>query len=287
MIEIFKTGEYDYPDDERIDKPVRYSVQNLLDVASRTSRINITKEHDDEVISEMSNFIVKDGLLLSDKPNNLDLKGKGFSPVFEFDLIDCGEYYEPTNIKMTEIGYTDTPRSHIVYNSIKVANEDSTMDDKEIQKLIKRNNDLQEQIGVLKNEKKQLTKTIEDKNKEIKDIKDSYTDVDSKLEEYESLKEIETNYNQLISSKKDDLIHQIVGNDKEKAKKLEKYSVEDLEFQIELMSGDSTPQGITPSQTHTDDGSDPSPTDDEDFTDEEIVKFYEDNFGEKPSVIND
>ena len=290
MITVFTTGEFDYSD-AQIDKPVRYTVENLIDVASRTSKIDVTREHSDDIISEMSNFIVKDGMLMADEPNNLELKGMGFSPVFNFDLIDKGDYYEPTNIKMTEIGYTKTPRSHIVYNSIKVANGDSAMDDSEIQKLVKRNNELQEEIGVLKNQNKQLNKAIKTKDKEIKEIKDSYSGVDDKLKEYDGLKEIETNYNKLISSKRDDLIHQIVGDDKEKAKILEGFTLEQLEFQKELMSGTSTPQGLTPQQASeeggVDDGNDPTPTDDGSPSSEEMVEFYEDAFGEKPSFINE
>ena len=291
MITIWQTGEFDYRDSD-IDKPVRYSVDNLIDVASRTSSIDVTLEHTDEIVSSMSNFIVKDGLLMADEPNNLELKGKGFSPVFNFDLIDRGEYYEPTNIKMTEIGFCENPRSHIVYNSIEAPNEEvkNSMDDTEIQKLVKRNNELQEEIGVLKNTNKQLNKAIKDKDKEIKEIKDSYSDVDKKVAEYDGLKDIETKYNSLISSKKDDLIHQIVGEDKEMAKRLESWSIEDLELQKELFERKGESKGITPSQSEVDldDGNIPTPDDDgNDLSSDEMVEFYEDTFGEKPSFINE
>jgi archaellum component FlaC len=297
MITVFRTGEFDYSD-SGIDKPVRYNVDNLVEVASRTSTIDVTDEHKKDVLSTMSNFIVKDGMLMADEPNNLELKGMGFSPVFNFDLIDCGDHYEPSNIKMTEIGYTKTPRTHIVYNE--VYNDASpngevknNMDDSEIQKLVKRNNELQEEIGVLKNTNKQLNKAIKDKDKEIKTIKESYSDVDAKVNEYDHLKEIETNYNKLISSKRDDLIHDIVGDDKEKAKKLESFTLEQLEFQKELMTGDSTPTGLTPNQVNDDgvpldDGNIPSPTDDGDsMSKDEVIAFYEEEFGEKPSFIQD
>ena len=62
MITIFKTGEFDYKD-SGIDKPVKYSIDNLIEVASRTSKIDVTQEHSKDIISEMSNFIVKDGML--------------------------------------------------------------------------------------------------------------------------------------------------------------------------------------------------------------------------------
>ena len=293
MITIFNTGEFDYSDLEleELDKPVRYNVNDLIAVASRTARVNITDEHEKEVIGEMSNFIVEDGMLKADEPNNLELKGMGFSPVFNFDLVDCGDYYEPKNIKMTEIGYTKTPRTHIVYNSIEVPNGENIMDDTEIQKLVKRNNELQEEIGVLKNQNKQLSKSIKDKDKEIKSIKESYSDVDNKLKEYDNLKEIETNYNKLISSKRDDLIHQIVGDDKDKAKKLESFTLEQLEFQKELMMGDSKPTGLTTSQTEgvpMDDGNLPTPADDgNEMSKDEVIAFYEQEFGEKPSFINE
>ena len=295
MITIFNTGEFDYSDMDDMDlknKPVKYDINDLIQVASRTAKVNITNEHTNEVIGEMSNFIVEDGLLKAEEPNNLELKGMGFSPVFNFDLIEHEDYYEPTNIKMTEIGYTKTPRTKIVYNSIKtVQNSESgnVMDDSEIQKLVKRNNELQEEIGVLKNTKKQLEKAIKDRDKEIKTIKDSYSDVDAKLKEYDGLKEIETNYNKLISSKREDLILEICGEDKEKAKKLEGKSVEDLELMKEFMNGDTTPLGITPTQSEVDldDGNAPTPKDDGKMSNDEIIEFYESEFGEKPSFIKE
>lgn len=290
IITIFNTGEYNYQD-LGIDKPVKYSINNLIEIASRTGTINVTKEHTDEVIGEMSNFIVKDGLLMANEPNNLDFKGKGFSPVFNYDLIDRGEYYEPTNIKMNEVGLCEKPRNKIVYNSIKtIPNGENVMSDTEIQKLVKRNNELQEEIGVLKNTNKQLNKAIKDKDKEIKEIKDSYSDVDKKVAEYDGLKDIESKYNSLISSKKDDLIHEIVGDDKEKAKRLQSWSIEDLEFQKELFEDRNDSKGITPSQSEVDldDGNIPTPDDTgDDMNSDEMVEFYEDTFGEKPSFINE
>lgn len=292
MITVWKTGSFDYKD-SGIDKPVRYDVNNLIEVASRTSKINVTDEHKKDVLSEMSNFIVKDGMLMADEPNNLELKGMGFSPVFKFDLIDMGDYYSPSNIEMTEIGYTKTPRSHIVYNSITVANEDRQMDDKQLRQTLDENKKLNEEIGVLKSQINQLKKSNQEKDKEIKEIKDSYSDVDSKIKEYDSLKDIETKYNSLISSKKDDLIHDIVGDDKEKAEKLQGWSMEQLELQKELMSGESTPRGINPNQARDEggldsDGNNPNPQDDDkDMSNDEMVEFYKKEFGENPSFINE
>lgn len=277
MITIFKTGEFDYSD-IGIDKPVRYSIQNLIDVASRTSQVNVTKEHSKEVIDVMSNFIVKDGLLMAEEPNNLESKGMGYSPVFNYDLLDKGEYYEPTNIVMTEIGYTKTPRTKIIYNSIKVPNGESAMDDSEYQKLVKQNNELREELGVYKKQQSQFDKKLKEKDKEIKTIKEKYSDADKIAEENKSLKEIEASYNKLIDSKKDDLIHQIVGDDEEKAKKYREYPIEYLEDTVELLKGKKKSKGITPRTQHTDDGNDPSDVDDDGEEDAYTDEMFEEEF---------
>lgn len=278
MITIFKTGEFDYTD-IGIDKPVRYTMENLIEVASRTSKIDVTEEHSKNVISEMSNFIIKDGMLMAEEPNNLKLEGMGFSPVFNYDLIDCGEYYEPTNIVMTEIGYTKNPRTRIVYNSIKVPNgEESKMSDSELEKLVKRNNELQEEIGVLKKQQSQFNKRIKEKEKEIKQIKEEYADSEQKAKEYESLKEIEGKYNKLISSKRDDLIHQIVGKDKKKAEKFKDYSIEQLETTLDLLKGKQGGRGITPKTNRTDDGNDVDLSDDDDNEEEYTDEDFEADF---------
>ena len=277
MITIFQTGEFDYSD-IGIDKPVHYTMENLMDVASRTSKVNVTKEHTKEVIDEMSNFIVKDGLLMAEEPNNLELKGMGFSPVFVYDLYDMGEYYEPRNIQMTEVGYTETPRTKIVYNSIIAPNGERTMDDSEIQKFIQKNNQLQEDIGVLKNQNKQLSKKLQEKDKEIKKIKEGYSDTDEKLKEYDSLKKIEASYNKLISSKRDDLIHKICGKDKKQAEKFADYSIEQLETTVDLLQGKKGGKGVTPHDVDVDDGNNPSPTDEEGdeetYTDEQFEEDF-------------
>lgn len=274
MITIFKTGSFDYKD-AGIDKPVRYDVNNLIEVASRTPNVNITKEHSKEVLGVMSNFIVEDGLLKADEPNNLELKGMGFSPVFEFDLLDMGDYYIPKNILMKEIGYTKSPRTQIVYNSIEVVN--SEMDDKQLRDALDTNKKLNEDIGVFKSQIKQLKKANTDKDKEIQRIKESYSNSDEKLKEYESLKEIEASYNSLIASKRDDLIYQIVGDNSTEAEKFKDYSIEQLETTVGLLQGQKKGKGITPQTNPVDDGNDPSDEDNDDeeeYTDE----MFEEDF---------
>ena len=149
------------------------------------------------------------------------------------------------------------------------------MDDKQLRQALDDNRKLQEEIGVYKKQISQLKKSNTEKDKEIKEIRDSYSDVDAKLKDYEHLKEIETNYNTLISSKKDDLIHQIAGDDSAKAEKLQSWSIEQLEFQVEMLS-ERKPKGRTPKDTHVDDGNDSVPETDEDvYTDEMFEADFE------------
>lgn len=288
MITIFKTGEIDYPDVKGIDKPVKYTIDNLIEVASRTSNVKVTNEHTKDVIGELSNFIVKDGLLMADEPNNLELKDKGFSPVFNYDLIDMGGYYVPKNIVMTEIGLTSKPRSRIVYNSIDtIDNGDSSMDDKQLRQALDDNKKLQEEIGVLKSQNKQLNKYLKEKESEIKKIKESYKDVDEKLDNYDSLKEIEEKYNSLMSSKKDDLIYKIAGDDSSIVEKIKDYSIEQLETTADLLKGDEGGRGITPQTNPVDDGDEPPVTNDDTPNGDEAIEFYENAFGEKPSFLTE
>lgn len=277
MITIWKTGDIEYKDHKDLyDKPVRYTMENLLEVASRTSKVNITQGHEHEIIGTMSNFIVEDGLLKAEEPNNLEIKGMGFSPVFDCTFVDMGEYYAPKNVKLKEIGFTKTPRSHIVYNSIEVANEDNKMDDKQLRDALDNNKKLNEDIGVLKSQIKQLKKANQEKEKEIKEIKESYSDSESKLKEYESLKKIEASYNSLISSKRDDLIHQLVGDNPNEAEKWKDASIEQLENTVELLKGKKGAKGITPQTHKVDDGNNPSDEEDveEEYTDEQFEEDF-------------
>ena len=55
------------------------------------------------------------------------------------------------------------------------------------------------------------------------------------------------------------------------------------------MNNDSTPTGVAPTQTEVplDNGNTPTPTDDGEPTGDEMIEFFEESFGEKPSFINE
>lgn len=270
MITIFKVGDMEYPD-AGLNKPVRYTIRDLEQVASKTSSIDIKREHSDEILGNLSNFIVKDGCLKADEPEGFDLKGFGLSPEFETELVDMGDYYAISTISMGGIGLTKNPRNKILYNSISVKENDTgvNMGESALEKVIREKDDLQKQIGVYENSEKQYKKLLKQKEDEIKRIKESSSGIGELENENKALKEKADAYDAIMESRKTDLIHQIAGDDENLAKEYESFSVEHLETVLKSKKVSTPRKGITPQDVDVDDGNDPLPEDnDEEYTDE-------------------
>lgn len=280
MITIFKSGEVEYP--ETLNKPVKYDVNFLKSIASSTSSVEITREHSDDVIGVLSNFVVEDGCLKADEPEGLELKGMGFSPVFDFDLYEYEDYFTPRNGKMINIGFTKTPRSTIVYNS--VSEGENKMDDA-LRKVLQEKEDLIKKMGVLEKEKDSYQKMLDARDEEIEKIKKSYSDVDNKLKEVDALKEKAELYDTLQATRKEELVNELSGDNSKLAEKYATFDYEQLLFLKENRVPDNHGLGI-PSLNADGldrDGSQPSNTVDEDvYTDAEFEADYEALFGIKP-----
>lgn len=279
MITIFKTGEIKYP--ESLNKPVKYDIDFLKSIASSTASAKITREHSDEVLGVLSNFIVEDGCLKADEPEGLELKGMGFSPVFEFDLLEYDSYFKPVNGVMTEIGFTKTPRSHIVYNSIEDSNGDDNMSDDALRRVLQEKEDLVKKMGVLEKERDSYQKMLEARDEEIEKIKSSYSDVDNKLKEIDALKEKADLYDSLQASRKQELINELVGGNKDLAEKYESFTYDQLTFLKENKVPTNPGQGV-PSVGATGldiEGTHPSSNNDEEYSDDEFKADYKALFG--------
>lgn len=280
MIKIFKVGDVEYP--ENLNKPVRYDVDFLKSIASSTSSAQITREHSDEVIGALSNFVVEDGYLLCEEPEGLELKGMGFSPVFDFDLYEYEDYFRPVNGKMINIGFTKTPRSQIVYNS--VSEGEDKMDDT-LRKVLQEKEDLIKKMGVLEKEKDSYLKMLDTKDAEIEKIKASYSDVDSKLQEVDALKEKAELYDTLQASRKEELVNELAkGNDK-LAEKYATFDYEQLMFLKENNVPENTGNGIpaTGAMDLDRNGSNPSTHEEDDsYSDDEFKADYIALYGVEP-----
>ena len=279
MITIFKTGLFDYSD-LGLEKPVKFTVNDLMEIASRNAYSDVTVEHTDEVIGSISNFIVDKGLLKTERPKDLDLKGMGLSPLFEIDsLVDMGEYYKPQGIKMPKIGYTKTPRTQILYNSVTPNGEESRVmtDDTELRKALKRNEELQQEIGVYKSQIDQLKRSNNKYKKEIDEFQESDTNIAKLKEENQTLKEKALALDTYLEGEKAELIHELAGDNEQLAKDYENIPVEHLRVFRKNMGSATVPRGVTPNQSHVDDGND-APHDDEGedvYTDEEFERDFE------------
>lgn len=279
MITIFKTGEIKYP--ESLNKPVKYDIDFLKNIASSTASAKITRKHSDEVLGVLSNFIVEDGCLKADEPEGLELKGMGFSPVFEFDLLEYDSYFKPVNGVMTEIGFTKTPRSHIVYNSIEDSNGDDNMSDDALRRVLQEKEDLVKKMGVLEKERDSYQKMLEARDDEIEKIKNSYSDVDNKLKEIDALKEKADLYDSLQASRKQELINELVGGNKDLAEKYESFTYDQLTFLKENKVPTNPGQGV-PSVGATGldiEGTRPSSNNDDEYSDDEFKADYKALFG--------
>lgn len=279
MITIFKTGEIKYP--ESLNKPVKYDIDFLKSIASSTASAKITRAHSDDVLGVLSNFVVEDGCLKADEPEGLELKGMGFSPVFEFDLMEYDSYFKPVNGVMTEIGFTKTPRSQIVYNSIGDSNGDDNMSDDALRKVLQEKEDLVKKMGVLEKERDSYQKMLEARDGEIEKIKNSYSDVDNKLKEIDALKEKADLYDSLQASRKQELINELVGGNKDLAEKYESFTYDQLTFLKENKVPTNPGQGV-PSVGATGldiEGTHPSSNNDDEYSDDEFKADYKALFG--------
>ena len=205
----------------------------------------------------------------------------GFSPVFEFDLLEYDSYFKPVNGVMTEIGFTKTPRSHIVYNSIEDSNGDDNMSDDALRRVLQEKEDLVKKMGVLEKERDSYQKMLEARDDEIEKIKNSYSDVDNKLKEIDALKEKADLYDSLQASRKQELINELVGGNKDLAEKYESFTYDQLTFLKENKVPTNPGQGV-PSVGATGldiEGTRPSSNNDDEYSDDEFKADYKALFG--------
>lgn len=230
LIPLWHTGLIDY-EDVGLDKKVLYSDEFLQKIANDTERVDVTREHSDEIIGSLSNFKYEDGVLYADAPSGLDITGNGFSPVFNCDLVDMGTYYEPINYNMTSIGITKNPRSQILYNSIETKGDGKVSD--ELRAMLDRKEETiaeqREEIGILKKQMEELR----EKSKSSDETLNEFTALQKQFDELkanaETYKADSDRLREQEAKAKEKLIKEIVGDDTKGMEMFQKFSVEELE----------------------------------------------------------
>lgn len=231
MIKLWSIGQYDYSD-TGMDKPVVYNQQFLREIAENTGQIDITDEHTDIILGSICDFEFKGGALYCDVPSTLDIKGKGFSPVFNCDLVDKGNYYEPINYSMTSVGLTEKPRSQILYNSVQVVGDDDVSD--ELRMMLDKKEETiaeqREEIGVLNKQMEELRQKVQENEATSKDFAKLQKEYDSLVAKSEEYKVVADKFNAQEKARKDELIKEICGDDPKGVEMFSKHSVEELEY---------------------------------------------------------
>lgn len=277
MIQIFKTGKVEYPKDIA-DKPVLYTEEDLKAVAQSTGTINLTKEHTEEVIGTLSNFVYKDGFLYCDEPEGVDIQGKGISPSFFFSLKDKGDHYVPFGIELHNAGLTESPRSQIYYNSIE--KEMKSLEDKE--KLL---NDIQanqqeireqrEEIGILRNRNKVLDESLKTKAEIEEQLKEKDAELSKLRAKIESLEKDANAYKEIEEKERESLISKLSNDDAELKEEYSKMTLEQLKFWSEKSLLNTKPNGLGSHQdgAEVDDGEQNVRMDDADVTYDDYLEW--------------
>lgn len=229
MIKVWQMGMYNY-DDIGLDKPVMYKENFLKQIADDVQTVNITKEHSNEIISSLSNLKYVNGVLYANKPTDIDITGNGLSPVFDCDLVDMGDYYEPRNFTMTSVGLTKNPRSNILYNSIekemdKVSDELRAMLDKKEEVI----SEQREEIGILKKQMEELREKSKSSDETLNEFKALQKQFDELKKNAETYKADSDRLREQEAKAKEQLIKEIVGDDAKGMEMFQKFSVEELE----------------------------------------------------------
>lgn len=230
LIPLWHTGLIDY-EDVGLDKKVLYSDEFLQKIADDTERVDVTREHSDEIIGSLSNFKYEDGVLYADAPSGLDITGNGFSPVFNCDLVDMGTYYEPINYNMTSIGITKNPRSNILYNSIETKGDGKVSD--ELRAMLDRKEETiaeqREEIGILKKQMEELREKSKSSDETLNEFKALQKQFDELKANAETYKADSDRLREQEAKAKEKLIKEIVGDDTKGMEMFQKFSVEELE----------------------------------------------------------
>lgn len=275
MIKVWQMGMYNY-NDIGLDKPVMYKENFLKQIADDVQTVNITKEHSNEIISSLSNLKYVDGVLYANKPTDIDITGNGLSPVFDCDLVDMGDYYEPRNFTMTSVGLTKNPRSNILYNSIekemdKVSDELRAMLDKKEETIAEQ----REEIGILKKQMEELREKSKSSDETLNEFKALQKQFDELKANAETYKADSDRLREQEAKAKEKLIKEIVGDDAKGMEMFQKFSVEELEHMknTKIVTEPIKAVGSQSVDTITDGDADDIPS--EDKVDEYSQEYFE------------
>ena len=296
---IFTTGEIIYDKEwyrkSGIDvKPVRYTNQFLKEIASKTMGSSLELSHgnkSNDVVGYVNDFEFNDNDLVANITTNEDLKGMGFSPEFEVNFKDKGSYYEAFDGKLLKTILTDTPRSHILCNSV---DGGSNMNEELIDTLNKQIKDLNRQVAqkeaLIEANKKKL-ESYEELNKEIENLNSKVAELEKSNNDYktqiEGLKPKAEAFSKIESDKKEEALTKAFGDDEEAKKAWRDDSLEKIEALANHREVTRQANGI--GAGNAEGVGEGSGEEDEkpDVADEALAFYQKIHNGEKPSFLKE
>jgi len=224
QVELIKTGLHDYTD-LGYTKPVLITEKNLHEIiANSYKRLQLTKEHTNEVIGDITGLKKDNDKLTGIPSTNINHKGKGYSPAINADYTkEYEDHIELIGAYFKDVGLTKSPRNGTLYNNV----SDPEKNDPESNKEDNPNNEDKSTLKILIDSNNQLVKDqaiYQEKIKKLSKNSQEYKELEAKIEEITLEKEkIEKNLIQLTDkAKKYDKIQE-----KEYEKELKKFSKED------------------------------------------------------------
>ena len=287
---IFKTGEITYDKEWYIKsglvmKPVVYTESFLKEIASNTVGSSLELTHGNktnDVIGHVNSFDFINGELVAEVNTNESLENMGFSPEFSANFIDKGNCYEAIDGKLEKTILTDSPRSHILCNSVEGG---SNMVNEEL-------------INTLNGQIKDLNKQLAQKEATIEANKKKLQAYDELAEKVEKLEEENNSYKAQIDGLKPkaeafakieddmkaDALTRAFGDDEEAKKKFENLPLDQIEGLAEYRENHKPANGV--GANNMEDPVNPDPKPDEPDAADKALEFYKKNYGETPSFLN-
>ena len=287
---IFSTGEITYDKEWYIKsglavKPVVYTESFLKEIASKTVGSSLELTHGNQtndVVGHVNSFDFIGGELVADVVTNESLENMGFSPEFSANFIDKGDKYEAIDGKLEKTILTDSPRSHILCNSVEGG---SNMNEELVNTLNNQIKDLNKQLA-------QKEATIEANKKKLQAY-DELAERVSKLEEennsykaqIDGLKPKAEAFAKIEDDMKADALTRAFGDDEEAKKKFENLPLDQIEGLAEYRENYKPANGVGAGEME--DPQNPEPEPPEPDAADKALEFYKKNYGEAPSFLKE
>ena len=294
---IFKTGEITYPKEWYLKsgldvKPVVYTEEFLKEIASKTMGSSLELTHGNsiiDVVGHINAFDFIDNELVANVTTDEELEGMGFSPEFSANFRDKGDKYEAIDGQLLKTILTDTPRSHILCNSVEGENNNggSNVSEETIKILEKQVKDLNREVAqkdaIIEANKKKLGE-YDELNERIAKLEKENNDYKVQID---GLKPKAEAFGKIESDMRADLLTKAFGDDEEAKKPWEDATLAQLESLAKHREVTKQANGIGAGNGEgIGEGEETNEEDEVSKKADEALAFYEKlHNGEKPSFL--